>query len=656
MRVARICLRGAPLVSGILLALCPVLLLTLYRSTYGARWGAVGVAALLVVSTSSLILMLALFVRRACANGSRAPVLVASGLAGLYSVAALTIYGGSYYSNLFWGDNLTPSVIASVISKPAALAAILGLTWLPFPPLVILSLLIVGVWLVFAALWFDIWRRFVPHSRERWSASDLAHPLGIFGVSAIAAVSLAGLYPSKTRGEPMLDFFNAAGSRDLIEWDGERTAAALDSRQAEAEYPAVRSDLARKNVVVIMLDSLRADRLSMNGYPRNTAPFLAGLVSNGQAANVDMALSTCASSYCGIASLLTSLPFHQLSSRTFKLNSVLKRAGYRTSYYLGGDHRTWRYLWAYYAADVDDLVDCTSVGCTDAESDKELIAHFERLEQFDGKPRFFFIFLMSPHMLGTKYEEFRRYEASLDVHAIVADHGRQMPANFDRDGVPSYPALSRSEVEAVSNNYDNGVIQGDAMVQRIFAELERKGYLENSIVMITGDHGEQLGEKGAVLHGRSLYQSDIRVPLIIYDSDLAAYRNLAFATHVDIAPTILDRVGLSTPWSWAGVSLMRPSQPRRTLHQTHYRHRPCAAVIDLTSAALHKYIRCQSEGGPESEELFDLRADPDERRNIARSAPAELEQFRAATAARFDTPICGAEAECAREMVRAAAH
>jgi arylsulfatase A-like enzyme len=146
--------------------------------------------------------------------------------------------------------------------------------------------------------------------------------------------------------------------------------------------------------------------------------------------------------------------------------------------------------------------------------------------------------------------------------------------------------------------------------------LGDKGYLEDAVVVLTGDHGEGLGERHWA-HGWHLYNEDIRVPLLIADTGERRYPDLAFGTQVDIAPTILDSVGLPIPASWDGESLLAPTATRFTYHQTYFLPNRFA-VLYRHGHALHKFIATPQYG---KEELYDLRADARETRNLVASEP-----------------------------------
>ena len=131
--------------------------------------------------------------------------------------------------------------------------------------------------------------------------------------------------------------------------------------------------------------------------------------------------------------------------------------------------------------------------------------------------------------------------------------------------------------------------------------------------MVTGDHGEGLGERHWA-HGWHLYNEDIRIPMLFYDASSASYPDLTFAAQVDIAPTILDRLGLPIPDSWEGQSLLAPSRTRFTYHQTYFVPNRFG-VLYRDDRALFKFIATPQYG---TEELYDLTTDHGEVRNLVK--------------------------------------
>lgn len=361
-----------------------------------------------------------------------------------------------------------------------------------------------------------------------------------------------------------------------------------------------------KNVVIIVVDSLRPDHLSLNDYHRPTTPFLDSLFRTGRLRRVSLATATCPESACGILSTLNSKTFKRQIPENFTLQELLSIAGYDTYFILSGDHHLVD-LRQKYGARFTLYFDGNSSPKYDVNDDRLVFEGLERVPPHRQRPSFFLFHLMSPHILGFKQDEFRVYNPS----EIEADWDLLLTQKFDR--------------QTVVNNYDNSVLQSDAIIKKIFETLEQKQYLQNSIVIITGDHGESLGERGDYGHIWRLYQEQIRIPLLIYDSSALGYRNLEYATQIDIPPTITDRLRLPAPPCWEGVSLLTQDARSQSVHQTTIKP-PCFGIIRRADEHLFKYIYC-SLGN--REELYDLRNDPNELRNLINEAnPSLLQNMR----------------------------
>jgi arylsulfatase A-like enzyme len=167
------------------------------------------------------------------------------------------------------------------------------------------------------------------------------------------------------------------------------------------------------------------------------------------------------------------------------------------------------------------------------------------------------------------------------------------------------------------DRYDDKVRQADSIIRQIFDALSARRYLDNAMVVVTGDHGEGLGERHWS-HGWDLYNEDIRIPMLLYDAPATTYPDLGFATQVDIAPTILDRVGLPVPASWEGQSLLAPTLKRFTYHQTYFLPNRFA-VLYRDGKQLFKFIATPQYG---TEELYDLTRDRGEAHNLVSEQPA----------------------------------
>src|SRR5262249_26904415 len=107
--------------------------------------------------------------------------------------------------------------------------------------------------------------------------------------------------------------------------------------QVRSSYPRGQS-FRKRNVIFIFVDSLRADHMSVYGYARPTTPFLEKLRDAGRLRQVQLALSTCAESDCGILSTLGSRPFRHLQPENFTLLQLLHDQGYKIYQILSGNH------------------------------------------------------------------------------------------------------------------------------------------------------------------------------------------------------------------------------------------------------------------------------------------------------------------------------
>jgi hypothetical protein len=399
------------------------------------------------------------------------------------------------------------------------------------------------------------------------------------------------------RDELVANFFRPVGF--AFEPTARRQAVAERDAALQAAYPRQVSGVHRKTVVLIIVDSLRADRMQVYGYPRPTTPFLSQLAQDGRMKRVDAAFSSCSESFCGITSTLASREFRDISARTFQLQDVLRDDGYRTWFLLSGNHSAWNGLPLFYRASEETFFDGTKTQRYTMDDDRLVLEGLERVPPASpDQPAFFYVHLMSPHFLGVQFPE---------SHFFTRPDDRLSPG--------PEPYKIRDQLNK-PDRYDDKVRQADGIIRRIFDALGEKHYLDNAVVIVTGDHGEGLGERHWS-HGWDLYDEDIRIPMLLYDAPAATYPDLGFAAQVDIAPTILDRVGLPIPASWEGRSLLAPLPRRFTYHQTYFLPNRFA-VIYRDGPALFKFIATPQYG---KEELYDLTRDRGEVRNLVGEQP-----------------------------------
>ena len=455
-----------------------------------------------------------------------------------------------------------------------------------------------------AAVYFWSWRFIMPTAALASRTPRLPLLLLVLAVGwacgtgwLTSTVARAGLL---TR-EPLVGFFLESDELFSFSLYSRSRQMPEEAARTRAEYPRGQT-FQKKNVVLIMVDSLRADRTGPYGYQRPTTPFLDELRAANRLNVVQMALSTCADSNCGILSTLTSKPMRDIAVGNFSLPELLQNQGYEVYQLLSGDHE-WQGLRGAYGDRQTLYFDSSKSKTYDVNDDQVVFEGLQQVPAYAGRPAFFHFHLMAAHYSGVKHEQYQRYRPAAVRHGLES-------------------LFMQRDIATLSNSYDNGVLEVDANIRALFAALDAKGYLAGSMVVILSDHGESLADHGADYFGHvySLYQEFIRIPLLIYDEPAQRYGNLAFATQVDVAPTIVDRLGLKIPDSWQGRSLLDPTIKRYSYHQTTVRG-GCDAVVERTDATMLKYIRCQPRG---VEELYDLAADPNERQNLIGSADGEV--------------------------------
>ena len=154
----------------------------------------------------------------------------------------------------------------------------------------------------------------------------------------------------------------------------------------------------------------------------------------------------------------------------------------------------------------------------------------------------------------------------------------------------------------------------DAQIARVIEYLDRRGLLDESLIVVTGDHGESLGEHGEESHGIFVYDEALRVPLIVRGPGIEPGRVSAAVRLIDVMPTVLDFLGLPIP-SMQGVSLTRlmsgaEEKPREIYSESRYPERFGWAPLRALRVGRLKVIEAPRP------ELFDVVADPREQRNL----------------------------------------
>lgn len=257
----------------------------------------------------------------------------------------------------------------------------------------------------------------------------------------------------------------------------------------------------------------------------------------------------------------------------------------------------------------------------------------------------------------------------MDTHVpYVSGHGRkwyqQTSDYLERLGYPGTkdaalvfrdPRAQQPEIQHQSAAlYDAAVLWTDEQIGRIIAALDDMGLGEDTIVMVCGDHGEELGDHGDLGHYFLLYDHNLRVPMIFRRKGLQPKRLSGLNTIQDVGPTLANMAGLPPAAGWIGAPADSQNAAARenVVMETFYggnclfEHRPL-----YFAARSHTHKLIWSEGidpadgfSPDGPQLFDLATDPGEQRNIHAADHPALPQLEAAIARRMaEIPEVAAE-------------
>jgi len=196
--------------------------------------------------------------------------------------------------------------------------------------------------------------------------------------------------------------------------------------------------------------------------------------------------------------------------------------------------------------------------------------------------------------------------------------------------VPPEPFSSRFRSEP----YHGEVAAADAALKPLLEPILTAGAAARTLVVLTSDHGESLGEHGEDTHGVFAYEATLRVPLIVYGPGIISPRTVRTPVrHIDVLPTVLDALGMTIPEDLPGRSLLPLINGRRTEPTESYLealssslNRGWAPLHGVLDRDLLKYVDLPIP------ELYDLRHDPAERHNLAGSRPADVGRLRASLA------------------------
>jgi arylsulfatase A-like enzyme len=389
-----------------------------------------------------------------------------------------------------------------------------------------------------------------------------------------------------------------------------------------------------KNVLFILVDTLRADHLGAYGYERPTSPGLDGFARSS--VFFESARSQASCTFPSANSVLTSrYPQEFLGQPDGRMGipegmpslaEILKEKGFATAAVTASpivrETPTRFNPQGGFGRGFDRFVEeCLWQGadCVNRKAREQLTALAS-----GGRPFFLYLHYIDPHGPYAPPPAYRRRFAAGDFERAFVRNGDPNPiADHLYKGAPD-PEVTPAELGHLVDLYDDEIGYFDSQLGGLLEELRRQGRLEDTMVVLTADHGEAFLEHGHVKHCRTLFDEEIRIPLAMSIPGVAARRVAAPAQNLDLVPTILDYLGFGTEG--------------RKLEGTSLRARiegPAAEAAAYQRAAMGT-LRSVSDGrfklvhdlATRRFQLYDLRADPGETRDTLAADRRDFHRLR----------------------------
>lgn len=418
----------------------------------------------------------------------------------------------------------------------------------------------------------------------------------------------------------------------IAAWSSPELVGATGQASSPPGATAARPGKRRPNIVWISLDTLRADHLGSYGYSRPTSPNLDAFAA--RSLRFEWAISQAPWTRPSHRSMLTGVyPASRGGLDSPMIGEVLYRAGYQTFAATGGGqvdstlgfdrgfeiYRVWDWI-----HEPQQMVDWTRT----------------RVDR-SGRPFFAFLHCYEVHEPYTH----PRFAEGLPAGRLAGEVSKEIWNRLRKK-------FSVDEQRYAEAMYDGDLAYTDGKLGEFFAGFERAGLLSESIIIVTSDHGEQFWEHGSWGHGQNLYDHQLHVPLLVFlpdgvraeiDQRARAQGKTALVQGVlddqveliDLYPTLLEILGVELESPVNGRSLLPvlgglgPLPAREAFAEhTNVKEKEQKALRTPRFKFIVSIPRRSSDGREESYELFDLKRDPREQKNLAPGLAARVLELR----------------------------
>jgi len=380
------------------------------------------------------------------------------------------------------------------------------------------------------------------------------------------------------------------------------------------------------NVMIYVVDALRADALQPYGYARETSPFLQRHASECMV--FQDALGSSSWTKPSVASLLTGLtPIdHQTVAHDRILHAKLVTIAER----LPDFHRV--FITAHHVLAGDsgftqgfDVVDDTSASGKTSEPVDARLRERLRDAASSKKPLLLYVHTGDTHYPYRPVAPFDRLVQHTGSPLEAADN--QASRGFINELKKDGSDLTPRDVAYLRSLYDAEVARADHYFGKAVQELKQRGMFDDTLIIFTADHGEEFRDHGGFLHGHTLYQEVVRLPWIVKPPKGMGSPGAVKARirQIDMVPTLLELLGRKVPAelqgrSYAALFFGGTYSADTAFAETRLGER----IVSATSGPWRLIVRSPGNPARERRELYNLVSDPSEMTSVAAEHPFEV--------------------------------
>lgn len=379
----------------------------------------------------------------------------------------------------------------------------------------------------------------------------------------------------KEGGVYNIRFVTEGAPESYIVWNRIQLHTHIPEKEAREKESALTQQgftkLKKPDIIVYVVDTLRADHVSCYGYKRETTPNLDRFAS--EHALFKNAYSAASWTRASAATILTGLlPKHnktiglddKLPNELVTLAEILQEHGYYTASFVTNvnlDHSLGFAQGVNKQKALLEVVPVTQSTTSDVINE-HIVEFFDTfLTQEDRKPFFLLIWSMDPHSPYTPLEPVKNL-FDIDQYTPIDTYDFKFVEKLWTGQIRP----TASQIEYIKTRYDQEIYFNDRSFGKFLDILKAGNIYDNAIIIFTADHGEEFFEHEGVGHGRTLYNEQIKIPFVIKAPFIEPGEHQERAQLIDIYPTILDLLGIQAPYSLDGVSLLQQTNPIRTLY------------------------------------------------------------------------------------------